>query len=134
MASLSNISQAEHNEQACEHLKGTGNFSDWVITTAFYSSIHYIRHYILPHNDGGRIYTSFEALYEDKKDDREGRHGFQLNLVKKYCTSVAYSYQRLWDMSVNARYLNYKYEKREATLAKRYLDEIKEFVIKNKVL
>lgn len=132
MANLSNIKQAGHNEQACDYLRNSGIFSDWVITTAFYASIHYVRHYIIPYDDDGRIYTSFETLYEDKKEDHEGRHGFQLNLVKRNCPSIRYQYQRLWDMSVNARYHNYKYEKTEATMAKKYLDDVKEFVLNNK--
>ncbi len=121
MANLSNIKQAKHNERVCNYLSEEEDYSDWVVTTAFYSSIHYLRDHILPFDDGGRTYTTFDTLFEDKKANQEGRHGFQLNLVKRLCPKVAFEYQRLLDMSVNARYHNYKYEKKEATMAKRYL-------------
>jgi len=39
---------AEHNESLCELLLNNGNYNDWVITTAFYSAIHFVRHKIFP--------------------------------------------------------------------------------------
>lgn len=131
MASLSNINQAEHNESVCDYLIKDGKFSDWVVTTAFYSSLQYIRHCLLPYDDGvGGEYHNFERLFRNKKQDSEGRHGFQLRMVKKHCSQIGYEYQRLWEMSTNARYSNYKYEKHEATIARTYLDQIRVYVTK----
>lgn len=36
--------QAKHNEELWELLLKNGKFSDWVITAAFYSALHYVEH------------------------------------------------------------------------------------------
>ncbi|GAB6011041.1 hypothetical protein [Viscerimonas tarda] len=127
MANLSNIEQARHNESVCNYIGKKPDYSDWVVTTAFYSAIHYVRHLILPLSEGGLTYTTFEALFTRKKQNQEGRHGFQSRLVVEMFPEIRYEYERLHDMSTNARYLNYSYVREEATLAKVYLLKIKEY-------
>lgn len=129
MANLSNIEQAKHNESVCNYIGKKPDYSDWVVTTAFYSAIHYVRHLILPLTERGLTYTTFEALYYRKKNSQEGRHGFQSRMVLDSFSEISYEYEKLHDMSNNARYLNYAYVREEATLAKGYLLKIKEYVL-----
>ncbi len=135
MANLSNINQAKHNESVCNYISSCSDqeYCDWVITTAFYSAIHYIRHQMFPYDDGeGVTYKSFERLVKDKKTNEEGRHGFQLRMVVEEHRSIAFYYQKLHDLSRNARYNNYVFNKQESNLAKNYLEHIKTYVSKQK--
>lgn len=132
MANLSNIQQAKHNESTCNYIGKKPEYSDWVVTTAFYSAIHYIRHLLLPMNEGGLTYNTFEALFSRKRTSQEGRHGFQSRMVQAMYAEIRYEYEKLHDMSNNARYLNYAYVREEAMLAKGYLSKIKEFTLSKK--
>lgn len=85
---------------------------------------------MLPYIDGGTTYTDFEPLYRNKKQDREGRHGFQCRFVEENYKPIRYEFEKLHDMSENARYMNYKFLREDADNAKKYLLEIKEFVLK----
>ena len=38
----------EHNEAACDFLETKKEFSDWIITTAFYASLQFVTHKIFP--------------------------------------------------------------------------------------
>ena len=51
MGNSRNLEHAEHNEKAYRYLCQEPEFSDWIITTAFYSAIHYIRHRMFPFED-----------------------------------------------------------------------------------
>lgn len=132
MESLSNLEQAKHNESVCNYLGKKESYSDWVITTAFYSAIHFVRHLMLPHVEGGITYTTYEALFSRKKAPTDGRHGFQSTFVILNYSDIEFEYQRLYDFSVNARYLNYKYTRAEASQAKAYLQIIKAYVSSQK--
>lgn len=128
MANLNNIEQAQHNEFVCNYIGKKPEYSDWVVTTAFYSAIHYVRHLILPLSEGRLTYNTFEVLYSSKKSSSEGRHGFQSRMVVENYPEISYEYEKLYDMSNNARYLNYVYLREEAAQAKRYLTKIKDYV------
>ena len=42
------LTHARHNVEACDFLKGTNEFNDWVITTAFYAAIHFAKYELFP--------------------------------------------------------------------------------------
>jgi len=80
---------AEHNEKAYRYLCKEPEFCDWIITTAFYSAIHFIRHRMLPYdvqlkNGNTHKFENFESLFNSLKKDGEGRHGFQLKWVRDH--------------------------------------------------
>lgn len=63
MSILDHLAHAGHNEQVCKHLCSKPSYSDWVITTAFYSAIHYVRHLMLPVIVNGKSYSDFEHFF-----------------------------------------------------------------------
>jgi hypothetical protein len=123
---------AEHNEKVCNYLGRKPEFADWVITTAFYSSLHFVRHKILPYNytdksGNRRTYNDFESLFGNFKKEGEGRHGFQKRFVEENIKEIRFEYQRLHELSQNARYYNYIYDRKDSDRAKEYLKKIKFF-------
>jgi hypothetical protein len=47
-ASSESFAHGEHNEKACDLLALNQGFPDWVITTAFYASLHFVTSKIFP--------------------------------------------------------------------------------------
>jgi len=129
---MSSIQHARHNESTCNYLGKKEVYSDWVITTAFYASMHFVRHLMLPTTVEGTIYNDFEELFYHTKAIGEGRHGFQKNWVVQNYPQIDYAYSRLHDMSNLARYTKYEYTRAQACIAKGYLDTIKKFVQQEK--
>lgn len=114
MGNSLNLQHAEHNEKAYRYLSKEPEFCDWIITTAFYSAIHYIRHAMFPHQiqlkDGkAHTFNEFESLFNNLKRDGEGRHGFQLNWVRDNYSEISKNYRRLHELSNEARYFNYQF-------------------------
>lgn len=96
---------ADHNRDACDHLIGKG-FDDWVITTAFYSAMHYLCHNIFPVTIGGTLYQGFDQYCEDRS--RETKHHLMLEVVNTTCQNRIYdSYRLLYEKCMNARYDDY---------------------------
>lgn len=125
---MSYIEHARHNESVCNYLGKKEAYSDWVITTAFYSAMHYVRHLIIPVTKKGKVYLDFESLFCDLKSPMDGRHGFLRNYVLMNYSSIGYEYCKLHDMSTTARYTQYTYTRDQAKISKGYLEEIKNFV------
>ncbi len=133
MGNCKNLEHAEHNEKVCNYLSKKPTYSDWTITTAFYSALHYVRHKMLPQVVGtGKDavkYEDFESLYHGESGNTEGRHGFQLNWVKREFSEIDFEYARLHELSRNARYLNYNHGREVAIEVKNHLKSIKEFCL-----
>ncbi|MDR0863554.1 MAG: hypothetical protein LBO74_01305 [Candidatus Symbiothrix sp.] len=130
MGNCINIEHAIHNEKVCNYLDRKPEFVDWIITTAFYSSLHYIRHKILPYvyeDKSGNIktYDDFESLFNNFKKEGEGRHGFQKRFVEENMTEIRFEYQKLHELCQNARYYNYKFQREDSIKAREYLQIIK---------
>jgi len=85
---------------------------------------------MLPCTELDVTYNTFESMFKMKKNDGEGRHGFQMRYVKNGYPDISYEYVKLHDMSNNARYIDYRYGREESKLAKSYLEKIKEYVEK----
>ncbi|WP_313380287.1 hypothetical protein [Proteiniphilum saccharofermentans] len=122
------IKHASHNLKACNYISQKKDFCDWTITIAFYSAVHYIRHLMFPCNINGKECKTFDMLFRFSKLEAEGRHGFQQRYVRDNYDEISFAYSRLYEMSNNARYIYYEFERNEADLAKKYLKEIKEYV------
>lgn len=125
---MSYIEHARHNESVCNYLGKKESYSDWVITTAFYSAMHYVRHLIIPVKIGDKSYSDFESLFCDHKSPMEGRHGFLRSYILMNYPQIGYEYGKLHDMSTTARYTQYVYTRDQAQISKGYLNKIKNFV------
>jgi hypothetical protein len=131
MGNCANIDHAEHNEKACEYLNKSSDFKDWVITTAFYSAMHFIRHIILPFKtvSNGKTITinNFEHLYSLLKRGNENKHRFLLNFIDIEFQEMYNDYSNLFDLAYKARYVNYKFDHTISDLAIKRLQYIKAF-------
>ncbi len=113
-----NLIQARHNEDACAYLKNSGKFNDWVVTTAFYSAIHFIQHELFPKSyeipGDGRVknFHRFDDYYNCVRRyvDYTSPHQVRQDLVEEYIPEIADDYQLLKDNCWNARYCDYKVE------------------------
>lgn len=117
-----------HNEKVCNYLNRYESYTDWVITTAFYSAMHHVRHLMLPKTISGNVFNDFEELFRNQKAPMEGRHGFQKQYVLVEHPSISFEYDRLHEFSRNARYTKYAFGREEGKKAKGYLETIKKYV------
>lgn len=127
--SYTSLRHAQHNENTCNYLAVDKNMhNDWVITTAFYASLHYLRHKIFL----GKIdAVSFED-YCTKENIYGKKHKVMRNLVEENCSDdIAAVYNQMLDISFTARYSNYKYGNKIARLAQKRLVAIKNYSVKS---
>ena len=108
---MSKKDHAIHNENACNFLQADKNYSDWVVTTAFYSALHYVQHEIFPVTINGKLYSSFNQYYLGhyrNSQNRPNRHVSTINLVLEELGSDAHvNYKWLYDLCMTSRYRNY---------------------------
>lgn len=119
---------AEHNEKLCHILIAHTGFNDWVVTTAFYSSIHFVEHKLFPLQEGGITYANFNDYFSKTivaKGKGLNKHTVKKILVKKYLKPVNGQYKRLFDACMNARYSNYMVSDPVANLASKDLSDVK---------
>jgi uncharacterized protein (UPF0332 family) len=115
---------AQRNQTLSKKLKEEELYYDWVVTTAFYSAIHYVEAKILP--------TTVEGLHCKNISDvkraynERGRHSSRERLVFQKLYTIAIQYKWLDDKSRYARYTTYKVSKTEAEKAIDYLDRIQQ--------
>jgi hypothetical protein len=98
---------AEHNKNLCDKLYSEGGFNDWIVTTAFYSAIHFIDHKIFPTKNTSKTYKDIA--------DAKLAYGGQISphkvrgiLVHTELSKQRGNYNYLKQMSHTARYVNYK--------------------------
>jgi hypothetical protein len=75
---------AIHNEEVCDFLLSSNKFNDWVVTTAFYSALHFVQHEIFPITEGGQVYTDLNEYYGKvlkKKNQNFTKHFATIQLV-----------------------------------------------------
>ena len=113
----------DRNRSLSKKLLDEKTYYDWVVTTAFYSTIHYVEDYILPTKIGN---TECNCIAQVKKAySMRGRHEARERLVfDQLGTKVGARYKWLDDRSRNSRYETFKLQASEAIKAKEYLDFI----------
>lgn len=119
---------AERNEALNDELIAGGVYKDWVITTAFYSAIHYVEFKMFStafHFNGVEVKNLEEAHAAIDYKNRKSRHETRGNLVKLKLFQVQVQYDCLRKWSQNARYVDYKVSTTQATQAKGCLNNIK---------
>jgi len=113
----------ERNMNLSFKLLDEKQYLDWVVTTAFYSSIHFVEDFILPKKINGlecKNISDVKSAY-----NLNGRHSARLKLVyDSLGVSIGAKYQWLDDNSRNSRYTTYKISTAQASKAKQYLEEI----------
>ena len=136
MKNVYSLKYARHNEKACRYLDKKLEFTDWVITTAFYSSLHYVRYKIFPiqlERNGKRIQVkNFEQYYRINNPLQRSKHELLSDLVEEKYTEIAVDYNKLRDISWTARYSNYRYPREISNDAKKSLERIRDFCTKEK--
>ena len=125
---------AEHNENACKLLFNDGNYCDWVVTTAFYSALHYVQYEIFPKTIEGKFYGSFNRYYTEHYagvTNKPNRHVSTINLVKKQIGDQAHEiYSWLYGLCMNARYKSYQVNPLIAEECLKRLERLKSFMTK----
>ncbi len=135
MAKYNHIDHALHNEKVCNFISKKEDYGDWIITTAFYSAIHYVRYLMIPSTlSDGTVINCFEALFNSQRGASEGRHGFQNRYVTTNITVIAIEYKQLHDWCNQARYFEYNQPRVLAQQAKDNLHKIKKHVVSIKPL
>lgn len=113
----------ERNKELSETLLNGKKFYDWVVTTAFYASIHFLEDHVFPTEINGITCSEISAAKQAYK--LEGRHAAREKLVfDKINYQVGSKYKWLDDNSRNSRYKTYKINQAIASKAKEYLDFI----------
>lgn len=113
----------ERNQELSSHLFEGKKYYDWVVTTSFYSAIHFVEDHILPCDVRG---THCKNIAEVKSAYRmNGRHSARERLVyEKLPLKIATKYKWLDDKSRYSRYTTYKVTNTEADKAIQFLKEI----------
>lgn len=113
----------ERNKNLSNELLDNKKYFDWVITTAFYSSIHFVEDKILPCEIKGKNCKNIDEV--KRAYSMPGRHASRERMVsEKVNFSIGAKYKWLDDKSRYARYTTYKVTATEAEKAKQYLQEI----------
>ncbi|MEM7551650.1 MAG: hypothetical protein AAF363_18340 [Bacteroidota bacterium] len=113
----------ERNRNLAKDLINGNKYFDWVITTAFYSSIHFVEDKILPTKIRNIHCKNINDVKQAFK--MSGRHQAREKLVfDNLDLKIAAKYKWLDDSSRNSRYVTYKISKTQAEKALQYLDEI----------
>jgi len=137
MSKKSDLEHALHNEEVFNHLLTNKNFVDWIITTAFYSALHFVDSKLFPKkiiektvqislNDMDSYAVSALNKYGSDK------HIIRLKMVERELRPISSEFSWLFTNCNTARYRNYKFADNELTckLAEENLKAIKDFVTK----
>lgn len=119
---------AERNEKLNDQLIAENIYKDWIVTTAFYTAIHYVEHKLFQtpfHFLGTEVKNLDEAHRAIPYQSRRSRHETRGNLVKLRLAKVQVQYDFLRKQSQNARYVDYNVKPALATEAKNCLNAIK---------
>ena len=131
MSKPKKLIHGERNKELCEHLLVGKVYYDWVVTTAFYSSIHLLENKLLPVNIAGSVCNNISEV--KKAYNLRGRHTARETLVQRESNdiTIAIKYKWLDDRSRFSRYTTYKVTAAEASKASQYLNEIHKFCTEN---
>lgn len=135
MTKAEHLTHARHNEKACRYVSREGNLNDWVITTAFYSALHYVSYRIFPYDMYDQRGRQTLILHLDKYhavySAAPNKHQSLLNLVDENCNEIIDAYDWLYSTCMTARYRKYNQPGQYAVKAMQYLDEVRDYCITN---
>jgi hypothetical protein len=123
------LQHAKHNEDLCLIIQALpDNYNDWVVTTAFYSCIHYVEHKLFPLELNSINYQNFNQYYYAffiATNNSTNKHEAKIELVETYLVSVSSNYRWLYDACMNARYKNYMLSNMIASIAVQTMELVK---------
>ena len=87
------LGQARHNEKLCLFLDDNSEYPDWVVTTSYYSAIHYVYQlFPLKIIIGGKT-KSFENFYRYyshiRRDKQISKHDATIQLAEEHYPEFA---------------------------------------------
>ena len=112
----------EHNRNLCDELLQKCVYTDWIITTAFYSSIHFIDHKLFPVVHNGVNLMDIDHAHKVLR--KPSRHRTREFLVTLYMPGQVSNYGFLDSNCRNARYVNYKVSPSKAKVARQRLGQL----------
>lgn len=125
---------AEHNEATCEFLATKGDFPDWVITTAFYSALHYVQNEIFPLKVGNQTFDNIIKYHTDlikQKNKKYSKHSLTISLVfSELNKETGELYRWMHDACMSSRYTEFNVDPRIAELSVVRLNKIKAYLTK----
>lgn len=124
---MANNAHAEHNEKLSVQLFEGKAFLDWANTTAFYSSLHYVKGIILPARYNNiDCSTTMDAA---KALNCTNKHEATMEMVKLKLPDIADDYKFLMDCSFTARYYDYQVDNNHAKICQKKLKKIRDACI-----
>lgn len=123
------VEHAQHNEALCEHLFDTKQWNDWVLTTAFYSAVHYVESRIFPYTWNEVTYENFERFYPNRTDSSRSNHECRIKLVQKHISKAHSAYKWLFEECRTARYSKYQFTEERANEARKKLAIVKSLCV-----
>ena len=115
------IRHAFHNEEVCKLIHATGKFNDWVITTAFYSAIHFVSFKLFPIREETEAGEHYELNNLDEYHRFHqmaiSKHQALADLVYEYYPQIAADYDWLMSLCMTARYQHYQQSAEDANRA-----------------
>lgn len=124
----------KHNKKVCDHLNlqsSSLSCNDWIVTTAFYSSIHYLDHILFPCKYEGKEFKDINEAHT--YINSRSKHQTRAKLVTELLPEHKGRYSFLIEESQNARYVDYNVNSFVSDKAVRELSTIAEFCDKNKL-
>ncbi len=121
--------QGLHNEEACNALIGLTGFNDWVVTTAFYSALHFVDHAMFPRKYKNKLYRHFGEFSRDENYQNLSRHEFRCDIVWQFFPSIGPDFEWLFNQCMIARYRDYHVSIKDATEARESLSRIKDLCV-----
>ena len=116
----------QRNLNLSKILLDDGDYNDWVVTTSFYSAVHFVEHALFPLIENGVEYSNFNEYWQAVSYPiHVSKHSCKKNLVSKYISSIKAEYRELLDDCSTARYNNYVVTDYNANQAKVKADKIK---------
>jgi hypothetical protein len=111
-----------HNKELCLELHSQRKYNDWVLTTAFYSAIHYFDHKIFPLSADSKKFESLDSCLKHFR--AYGRHDCRKKIISRFLPKLLNNYNYLDKNCRNARYIDYQVNDTKAALAIIKLEEI----------
>jgi hypothetical protein len=127
---MNKLEHALHNEMACNHLLACGQFNDWVITTAFYSALHFSHYELFPGTYNDVYHADFDSYFRAIPKRKMTKHAAILQLTGRHLT-YHQQYSWLYSNCMSARYCDYQVSNGKAAHARQLLDSIKSSLTKS---
>lgn len=118
---------AIHNRELCHIIRKSNKHHDWVVTTAFYSALHFVDLKIFPFPiSAGQTCEDLRTAQDHLKTFN--KHETRLEMVKLQCKlDISIAYRWLYDNSSDARYKTFRFTPTQADKAIEMLTKIENY-------